>query len=171
MDSTLSFRERNVCCINCIASDRGSLVFGSSHAESMARVLTFVFDCLINSYVVLSLFANQNNQKQALNFIETTAIPTRCTILLYVAAGKKSGFPINLLRNLAIFNIQTTHFMMLDIDLSIPCIHFHVSTSFQTISTVKYRKFPNRSLPIATLPSFCPSFSTVAIGCFNSAPQ
>ena len=86
----------------------------------MARVLTFVFDSLINSYVVLSIFASRKNQRQALNFIETTAIPTRCTILLYVTPNKNSGFPINLLRNLAIFNIQTTHFMMLDIDLASP---------------------------------------------------
>ena len=43
IDSTVSFRERNVCCVSRIASDRGSLVFGSSHAESMARVLTYCF--------------------------------------------------------------------------------------------------------------------------------
>lgn len=76
---------------------------------------------------MLSVFANGRSQQKVLRFLGSRAIPTRCTTLLYVARDADAGFPINLLRNLAIFNIQTTHFMMLDIDLSIPC-GFSVST-------------------------------------------
>ena len=42
-------------------------------------------------------------------------IPSRVTVLLYTV--ESSIFPINFLRNLGIRNIETSHFMVLDMDL------------------------------------------------------
>ena len=47
-------------------------------------------------------------------------MPDKYRIILYIADRKydPSGvFPINKLRNIAIVNIQTTHFLVLDMDM------------------------------------------------------
>ena len=47
-------------------------------------------------------------------------MPEQYRIILYIADEKRDKpgvFPINKLRNIAIVNIQTTHFLVLDIDM------------------------------------------------------
>ena len=79
-----------------------------------------------------------NEDKYALNdWLATTYLPDRVTIITY-RLKFKGYFPINKLRNLGIQHIQTTHYMVLDIDLM-------VSSMFQIqIFTIYYlliRKF------------------------------
>lgn len=51
-------------------------------------------------------------------YMENHDLPSRLTLLLYIHP-RSSIFPINTLRNLAIRNIETTHFLIQDSDLLI----------------------------------------------------
>ena len=59
-------------------------------------------------------------QVEIVTLLQKRYLPTRLTILLYVVDRMHphySHFPVNFLRNLAIRNIRTTHFLVLDMDL------------------------------------------------------
>ena len=52
--------------------------------------------------------------------------PDRLTLILYLVDKQhphSKGFPINYLRNLAIRNIRTTHFIILDMDLRVSSMY------------------------------------------------
>ena len=70
-----------------------------------------------------------------LRYLSSHHIPDRVTILLYLVAKSHpfySVFPINHLRNLAIRNIRTTHFLILDMDLRVSrAIFFNSLAHFQ----------------------------------------
>ena len=51
-----------------------------------------------------------------IEYLNSHYLPDRLTILLYLMP-KKGTFPVNLLRNLGIRNIETSHFQVLDMDL------------------------------------------------------
>ena len=62
------------------------------------------------------------NENYAIRFINNHHFPKRLTFLLYLVDSQHphyTTFPINLLRNLAIRNIRTTHFLILDMDLRV----------------------------------------------------
>ena len=52
------------------------------------------------------------------HYINTHKLPSRLILLLYIHS-QSDHFPINILRNIAIRNIETTHFLILDSDLLI----------------------------------------------------
>ena len=54
------------------------------------------------------------------DFIRNTFLPPRLILLLYLMGPQnpqKSNFPVNFLRNFAIRNVETSHFMIMDMDL------------------------------------------------------
>ena len=53
--------------------------------------------------------------RETLDLLGAVNLPERVTTLVYLTDS--SEFPINRLRNLGIRNIQTSHFMVLDMDL------------------------------------------------------
>ena len=60
------------------------------------------------------------NENYAIRFINNHHFPKRLTFLLYLVDSQHphyTTFPINLLRNLAIRNIRTTHFLVMDMDM------------------------------------------------------
>ena len=70
--------------------------------------------------IVLVIYATSSQEIHLVRYISTHHIPKRVTILFYLVSRyqkSSSVFPINRLRNLAIRNIRTTHFLILDMDL------------------------------------------------------
>ena len=64
---------------------------------------------------VFVISTTNDTQQETVNQLGTIHLPKRVTTLVY--AMNSSDFPINRLRNLGIRNIQTSHFMVLDMDL------------------------------------------------------
>ena len=70
--------------------------------------------------IVLVIYATSSQETYLVRYISSHYIPKRVTILFYLVSRyqkSSSVFPINRLRNLAIRNIRTTHFLILDMDL------------------------------------------------------
>ena len=64
----------------------------------------------------------QQHEPYVIRFINNHHFPDRMTLLLFLVDNDHmfySVFPINRLRNLAIRNIRTTHFLVLDMDLRV----------------------------------------------------
>lgn len=70
----------------------------------MASPLVIVFNGVVSE------------EKAFIDYLNTHFLPARLTTLLYLMP-QRGFFPVNLLRNLAIRNIRTTHFQVLDMDL------------------------------------------------------
>lgn len=64
---------------------------------------------------VLVISVSNDTQQKTVDLLGSIHIPSRVTVLLYTV--ESSIFPINFLRNLGIRNIETSHFMVLDMDL------------------------------------------------------
>ena len=96
-----------------------------------------------------------------MRYISSHYIPKRVTILFYLVSRyqkSSSVFPINRLRNLAIRNIRTTHFLILDMDLRLSRISKifafeHIVNTYQEVlSLPQFIYQSNRSAVI--LPVF-----------------
>lgn len=64
----------------------------------------------------------QQHEPYVIRFLNSHHFPKRLTLLLYLVDSEHeyyTVFPINKLRNLAIRNIRTTHFLVLDMDLRV----------------------------------------------------
>ena len=65
-------------------------------------------------YVFVISVSNDTQQK-TVDFLGSLRLPDRVITIVYTV--ESSIFPINFLRNLGIRNIETSHFMVLDMDL------------------------------------------------------
>ena len=86
----------------------------------MHDFILFYFILFIYSPLVLVLNGPLSDQADILYTLETTYLPSRLTILVYLippSSPEQGQFPVNKLRNLGIRNIATTHFQVLDMDL------------------------------------------------------
>lgn len=63
--------------------------------------------------VVISASKDEETSLKAM--IESSFFPSRVQVIPHIISG--DGFPINTLRNIAIHNVHTTHFLMVDIDI------------------------------------------------------
>lgn len=89
--------------------------------------------------IVLVIYATSTQEIHLVRYISTHFIPKRVTILFYLVSRylkSSTVFPINRLRNLAIRNIRTTHFLILDMDLRLSCI-CHLLFSLSLVNTYK----------------------------------
>ena len=71
---------------------------------------------------MLVMHTLSQNENYAIRFINSHHFPKRLTFILYLVDSLHphyTTFPINILRNLAIQNIRTTHFLILDMDLRV----------------------------------------------------
>ena len=66
--------------------------------------------------MVLVIAYTEDSQKRVLDYIGSHYYPSRFTLIL-VKQADKSIFPINKLRNIGIRSIETTHFLLFDMDL------------------------------------------------------
>ena len=64
---------------------------------------------------VIVISSPKKSVRSTIHLLSSIHLPKRVTTLVYTV--KHSVFPINLLRNLGIRNIQTSHYMVLDMDL------------------------------------------------------
>ena len=64
---------------------------------------------------VLVISTSVDMQQLTVDFLGSLFLPSRVTTIVYTV--ESSVFPINLLRNLGIRNIETSHFIVLDMDL------------------------------------------------------
>lgn len=72
--------------------------------------------------LTLVIHIQQQHEPYVVRFINNHHFPDRLTLLLYIVDKDHpfyTVFPINILRNLAIRNIRTTHFLVLDMDLRV----------------------------------------------------
>lgn len=69
--------------------------------------------------MLLAVQVPSQSQAMVLQFLNTHHLPSRLTVLLYITArgsARSTVFQINTLRNLALFNLRTTHFIVMDVD-------------------------------------------------------
>ena len=66
----------------------------------------------------ITLYVTPEEADIVAHYINTHTLPSRLILLLYIHS-QSDHFPINILRNIAIRNIETTHFLILDSDLLI----------------------------------------------------
>lgn len=60
------------------------------------------------------------DERKAANMVKSLNLPDRVRTILYIVSARSSeaaDFPVNKLRNIAIVNIITTHFLVLDMDM------------------------------------------------------
>ena len=82
---------------------------------------------LMDSPIVVVMHTPPQNEFYAIRFINRHHFPKRLTFILYLVDRMHphyNVFPINELRNLAIRNIRTTHFLILDMDLRVSGIEY-----------------------------------------------
>ena len=59
-------------------------------------------------------------EKAIIDYLREHYIPKRLTLLLYLVSPRiqqYKTFPVNMLRNLAIRNVRTSHYMIMDMDM------------------------------------------------------
>ena len=119
------------------------------------------FFIIIIRPIVLVIYATSSQEIHLVRYISSHYIPKRVTILFYLVSRyqkSSSVFPINRLRNLAIRNIRTTHFLILDMDLRLSRISKNfafehiVNTYQEVLSLPQFIYQSNRSAVI--LPVF-----------------
>lgn len=74
----------------------------------------------MSSPLVVVLQCPDTEESNVIRYINTHYFPDRFTFILFLTDEQHPysvSFPVNFLRNLAIRNIQTTHFQILDMDL------------------------------------------------------
>lgn len=68
--------------------------------------------------LVLVINGPAQREGEMITYINSHYLPSRLTVILYlIPTREKVAFPVNMLRNLAIRNIETTHYQILDMDL------------------------------------------------------
>ena len=59
-------------------------------------------------------------EKAIIDYLREHYIPKRLTLLIYLVSHRNpqyKTFPVNMLRNLAIRNVRTSHYMIMDMDM------------------------------------------------------
>ena len=74
----------------------------------------------VNRHFSITCFLQPEDVSEAISLIKQFSLPDRFRIILYVDKPKRDSplvFPINKLRNIAMVNIVTSHFLILDMDM------------------------------------------------------
>ena len=73
-----------------------------------------------NGFLIATIKINANAIANATQTIADLRLPLKFTVILYIVEPQDLDyydFPVNLLRNIGIRNVRTTHFLMLDMDM------------------------------------------------------
>ena len=84
----------------------------------MARV--YVLLLIHSSPFVIVVYILPYKVRETKNFIYLMNLPPRVQIILYITQkgiDRDNVFPVNKLRNIGIVNIETSHFIVLDMDM------------------------------------------------------
>lgn len=81
----------------------------------------FAYHCLIifRNYNI-AVFTHKREIKSTIRLIKSMNLPDRVRIILYIPRRSrdiKGVYPVNKLRNIAIVNTITTHFLVMDMDM------------------------------------------------------
>ena len=80
----------------------------------------FLSPSLTRSPLVATIHLPHNRLDAVRKLVPSLALPPRFTVILHAVKRKEryfNDFPVNLLRNIAIKNVRTTHFLVTDMDL------------------------------------------------------
>ena len=105
------------------------------------------FSHFLSSPLILVLWVKEESKPTIQQIILDNHFPRRVTILLvsYTPSNAyNSVFPINLLRNIGLQAVATTHVCVLDSDILLPRLIFSSSFYPQNRSGVRFSRFPNR---------------------------
>ena len=72
------------------------------------------------SSICITLYVKKNDLPDAVRTIHHFQLPDRVRVVLYVPLASRDipgVYPVNKLRNIAIVNVVTTHFLVLDMDM------------------------------------------------------
>ena len=103
-----------------------------------------LFNGVMDRPLSIVIHIQQQHEPYVIRFINNHHFPKRLTLLLYLVDASHeyySVFPINKLRNLAIRNIRTTHFLVLDMDLRVSSKSF-LGGSFLANTYDELKKLP-----------------------------
>ena len=70
--------------------------------------------------MIIVVNGHSHEERAISEYIRNTYLPSRLTIIMYLMGPKNPSakqFPVNLLRNLAIRNVETSHYLIMDMDL------------------------------------------------------
>lgn len=70
-----------------------------------------------SSNLVLVVFCKNFEEDTTLKYLGKRVLPERLTFILYLVPDYHRTFPINLLRNIGIQNVRTTHYVVMDMDM------------------------------------------------------
>ena len=74
---------------------------------------------LWKGYVIACVYCLKSEEAALVKFIESKHYPSRFHIILYIVEDtewNKAIYPMNVMRNVAIEKVKTTHFLVLDMD-------------------------------------------------------
>ena len=77
----------------------------------------------------IAVFTHSNQVEETIKLIKSLQLPSRVRIVLYIPqkdSEKIGDYPVNKLRNIAIVNIITTHFLVMDMDMRPARMFTHV---------------------------------------------
>lgn len=121
LQSTLSLFVLLSPCSVVVIPDAPKFSFSIVSATTMDR-LAFLPSLLERWEGEFSIAVKVKNrdERKASNLVKSLNLPDRVRIILYIVSSRSSeatDFPVNKLRNIAIVNIVTTHFLVLDMDM------------------------------------------------------
>ena len=100
--------------------------------------------------ICITLYVKKNDVPDAVRTIHHFQLPDRIRIVFYVPLASRDipgVYPVNKLRNIAIVNVVTTHFLVLDMDM------WPVSTTYTDLITLPRNILQNEHLALI-LPAF-----------------
>ena len=73
-----------------------------------------------SGFLIATIKVNADTVANATQTLADLRLPPKFTVILYIVEPQDlyfHDFPVNLLRNIGIRNVRTTHFLMLDMDM------------------------------------------------------
>ena len=80
---------------------------------------------IVGRHIIIIVMDTANKEKVYLEYIRNHYLPSRLTLLLYLVQKNHkyyNHFPVNYLRSLGISNVNTSHYIVMDMDLHMSSI-------------------------------------------------
>ena len=75
---------------------------------------------VVGRHIIIIVMDSVDKEKVYLDYIRNHYLPSRLTLLLYLVQENHkyyNHFPVNYLRSLGISNVNTSHYIVMDMDL------------------------------------------------------
>ena len=80
---------------------------------------------IVGRHIIIIVMDTANKEIVYLDYIRNHYLPSRLTLLLYLVQKNHkyyNHFPVNYLRSLGISNVNTSHYIVMDMDLHLSSI-------------------------------------------------